>query len=260
MRNNTQIDDFEVVNIIQNYRDESNFQNGGGYIKLTHYLRREHQLIINKKKTYRLCKNHDFLLPKMKKIKKPWKVISHNRTITEPYKLWEFDIKYCFIHGENRFFFVASFIDVYSRKIVGEYVGSQCKSGDLIFTLNQALIKEGITDEHKLVIRSDNGSQMSSLLFYNYLKDLEYKLTHEFIPVATPNKNAHIESFFSILETEFIQVHYFKTLADAYVKTREFIKFYNERRVHKALKYRTPNEVMLDYKMGRPLNIKPVSL
>lgn len=155
---------------------------------------------------------------------------------------------------------MASFIDVYSRKIVGEYVGSQCKSGDLIFTLNQALIKEGITDEHKLVIRSDNGSQMSSLLFYNYLKDLEYKLTHEFIPVATPNKNAHIESFFSILETEFIQVHYFKTLADAYVKTREFIKFYNERRVHKALKYRTPNEVMLDYKMGRPLNIKPVSL
>jgi hypothetical protein len=35
------------------------------------------------------------------------------------------------------------------------------------------------------------------------LASLEEKLMHEFIPVRTPNKNAHIESFFSILELEF---------------------------------------------------------
>ena len=254
------INDTDVVNIIKKYRDEIEFQNGGGYIKLTHYLKREHQLIINKKKIYRLCKINRILLPKKKKIKKPWKAISCNRTITKPHKLWEFDIKYGFIHGENRFFFIASFIDVFSRKIVGEYVGSSCKGGDLTFTLNQALIKENITNEDELIIRSDNGPQMTSVYFYNYLKTLERKLVHEFIPVATPNKNAHIESFYSILETEFIQVNYFKNLSDAYIKTHQFIKFYNERRVHKSLRYRTPNEIMLDYKLGKPLNIKPVSL
>ncbi len=34
---------------------------------------------------------------------------------------------------------------------------------------------------------------------------------HEFIPVRTPNKNAHIESFFSILKLEFLEVNYFST-------------------------------------------------
>ncbi len=177
-----------------------------------------------------------------------------------PNKLWEFDIKYGFIHGENRFFFILSFVDVFSRKVVGNYVGSSCKAGDLTFTLNKAIISEELSAEHDLIIRSDNGSQMSSIVFYEYLEKLERKLIHEFIPPSTPNKNAHVESFFSILELEFIQTHYFKTLVEAYEKTHKFINFYNERRIHSALKYKTPNEIMLDYKIGRPLNIKPVSL
>ena len=186
-----------------------------------------------------------------KKSENSWKSINKNHIITFPNKLWEFDIKYGFIHGENKFFFVLSFVDVFSRKVVGNYVGSRCQSGDLTFTLNEAIKDEGLNlEEYSLIIRSDNGSQMSSLNFYKYLEKLEGKLCHEFIPPATPNKNAHVESFFSILETEFIQTHYFKTLSEAYLSTHNFIKFYNERRVHSSLKYKTPNEIMLDYKIG----------
>ncbi|MBK8202968.1 MAG: transposase [Bdellovibrionales bacterium] len=36
-------------------RKEPFFQNGGGYRKLTKYLRRNYGFIINKKKVYRLC-------------------------------------------------------------------------------------------------------------------------------------------------------------------------------------------------------------
>ncbi|NRA47350.1 MAG: hypothetical protein HRU09_20565 [Oligoflexales bacterium] len=45
-------------------------------------------------------------------------------------------------------------------------------------------------------------------MFRDYIADLEIDLGHEFIPPACPNKNAHIESFFSILETEFLQTRY----------------------------------------------------
>ncbi len=34
-----------------------------GYLKLTHLLRREHGLVINKKKVYRLCQELDVLKP-----------------------------------------------------------------------------------------------------------------------------------------------------------------------------------------------------
>ncbi len=57
-------------------------------------------------------------------------------------------------------------------------------------------------------IRSDNGPQMSSNRFYFYLKNLEKKLTHEFIPPRSPDRNAYIEAFNSILETEVLKVQY----------------------------------------------------
>ena len=59
---------------------------------------------------------------------------------------------------------------------------------------------------------------------------------------STPNKNAFIESFFSIYETQFLQVRYFETLKDAYEQTEEFIKFYNTERLHGSLKHKTPAE------------------
>ena len=61
-----------------------------------------------------------------------------------------------------------------------DYLGRDSQAGDLRNTLARALLTEGVTAEHELVIRSDKGSQMTS---------------HEFIPVQTPNRNAHIESF-----------------------------------------------------------------
>ncbi len=56
----------------------------------------------------------------------------------------------------------------------------------------------------------------------------------------SPNKNAFIESFFSIVEIEFMQTRYFRTYGDAYAQTVEFIKKYNECRIHGSLGFITP--------------------
>jgi putative transposase len=97
--------------------------------------------------------------------------------------------------------------------VIEFYIGKSVKTGDLIATLNQALLREGITPEHKLMIRSDNGPQMSSNRFHFYLKRLEQKLAHEFIPPRTPNRNAYVEAFFSIIENEFIVPRYLRSFA-----------------------------------------------
>jgi len=55
------------------------------------------------------------------------------------------------------------------------------KAGQLITTLAQSLLSEGVKAECNLKIRSDNGPQMSSNRFHFYLKKLEQKLKHEFI-------------------------------------------------------------------------------
>lgn len=180
--------------------------------------------------------------------------------MTKPNQVWQFDLKYGYVDGEGRFFFVLAFIDVVTRKVVGEHIGLNCKSGDLCFALRQSLLKEGITPDHPLVIRSDNGPQMTSREFSKWLAKLETKLHHEFIPVQTPNKNAHIESFFSILELEFLQVRYFRSFAEAYEETKKFIRFYNEERIHGSIGYITPTEAMEKYQRSEALNIRTINM
>ena len=58
---------------------------------------------------------------------------------------------------------------------------------------------------------------MSSNSFYFYLKNLEKKLTHDFIPPRSPDRNAYIEAFSLILETEVIQVQYFSNFEEVYL-------------------------------------------
>ena len=123
-----------------------------------------------------------------------------------------------------------------------------------------ALREEEITAKHGLVIRSDNGPQMTATELSRWLATLEEKLMHEFIPVRTPNKNAHIESFFSILELEFLEVNYFSTFAEAYERTHAFIRFYNEERIHGSIGDITPSEAMEQFKRGENLNIDTISM
>jgi len=254
------VGDNEIVKLLRRYRSSLLFHNGGGYIKLKYYLLKEAGLIVNKKKVYRLCKTHKLLLPKRKKNKWRNRKICINRLITAPKQLWEFDIKYGYIHGEDRYFFFLGFIDVYSRKIVSYYTGTSCTGKDMAFTLDQALKKSGLTSENKLTIRSDHGTQMKSHAFRRYLdtqKTLE--LDHEFIPPSTPNKNAHIESFNSIFEVEFLQVRYFENMKEVYKQVGDFIHYYNTSRVHGSLKYCSPLEAEEKMLQGT-LKIPPVKL
>jgi len=95
-------------------------------------------------------------------------------------------------------------------------------------------------DASNLVIRSDNGTQMTSHMFKNHTEALG--LEHEFTPPSTPNLNAFVESFFSIVETELFQEHIFESYSKAYETTVKFIKHYHERRIHGSLNYKTPLE------------------
>ena len=204
-----------------------------------HLMRRDYNFFINHKKIYRLCKENKLLLPKNTKKLKYNRKVSQNRKIIKPNQMWQFDIKTGYVHGENKHFYFLAIKDVFNKNIVGSHLGYHCKARDLKVTVEQAIQKLN-PDLSELVLRSDNGPQMTSNQFYKYINNIG--LEHEFIPVRTPNKNAFIESFFSIYETQFLQVRYFETLKDAYEQTEEFIKFYNTERLHGSLKHQTPAE------------------
>ena len=213
-----------------------------GYKKLTYALRRNHGLIINKKKVYRLCKELDILRPQRKLKNKHPRRLARNRVITASNQLWETDLKYGYVSGEDRYFYVMSIIDVFDRSIIDYHIGLSCDGVDAARILKNSLFKRQQYGNVviKPVIRSDNGPQYISNVFESTC--LEFGIEHERIPFKTPNKNAHIESFHSIFEEECLSRYEFSSYAEAYKAVTDFMRHYNSRRIHSSLKYHTPDE------------------
>lgn len=211
-----------------------------GYHKLTHWLRREHGLIINKKRVYRLCKEMDILLPRRRQKRRFIRRISRNREVVAVNTLWETDLKYGYIAGERRFFFVQTILDVADRMVVDYHIGLTCTGSQAAQTLRCAWERRRPSDDHPLVVRSDNGPQFTGKAWMATCEELG--IEYEYIPVRTPNKNAHIESFHALLQDECLGRHEFQTFAQAYTTVVAYIDYYNHRRIHGSLGFRTPTE------------------
>lgn len=211
---------------------------GYGYRLLAECLRNRYQLILNHKKAYRLCKELGILKKQRKMKSKHPRRLPKNRVVTGPNQLWQMDIKYGYAHSENRFFFVLSIIDVFDRVIVNYYRGTVCEAKHAVQTLFGALTNRISEGESLPAIRTDNGPQFVSGLFENMCESIG--LEHERIPPRTPDMNAYIESFHSLLERDVFAIQEFDTLEEAYTALDQYMDFYNNRRMHGSLKKMSP--------------------
>ena len=221
-----------------------------GYRKLTLCLTRQRKLIINKKKVYRLCKELDILAPQRRIKIKHTRRLAANREITGINQLWEIDVKYGYIAGENRFFYLMCMLDVFDRCIVDYHLGLSCEGKYAAKLVKTSLWKRNLlSSQERPVIRSDNGPQFISNVFEATCQS--YATEHERIPPKTPNKNAHIESFHAILERERLTRYEFESFSEAYQVVREFIQFYNKRRIHGSLRDLSPEEFNQQVALGQ---------
>lgn len=224
-----------------------------GYRKLTKCLQIQRNLVINKKKVYRLCKELGILKKQRKLIAKHPRRLARNRTITQVNQLWEIDIKYGYIAGEDRFFYLMSIIDVYDRVIVDYHIGLTCEGRHAAHIVERALWKRHLVNAStKPVIRTDNGPQFISHIFEATCERVSVE--HERIPPKTPNLNAHIESFHSILERDCYAKNEFSSYTEAHKIVTEFIDFYVNRYLHGSLKDMSPAEF---HKMVANMEVPP---
>lgn len=228
---------------------------GYGYFKITICLRRRFGLVIDDKKVYRLCKEMDILRPQRQKILRHPTVLARNREINGSNQLWETDLKYGYIKGEDRFFYKLSYLDVFDRSIIDYHIGLTCDASDTVFTLKSALRRRGIQPEHGLVVRSDNGPQYISHRFSEACNELG--IEHERIPVKCPNKNAHIEAYHRILEDDCLSINEFDSFSDAYRAVKENDDFYNNVRIHSAIRYMSPADYFKGCRDGK---VKPITV
>ncbi|KXG73636.1 DDE-type integrase/transposase/recombinase [Thermotalea metallivorans] len=178
-KNNKKISDEQIKEYIVQIIEEEG--HAYGYLKITHALKRNFHLVINKKKVYRLCKELNLLKPQRKIKTKHPRRIARNRIVTGSNQLWQTDIKYGYVAGEDRCLYILSIIDVADRSIVAFHMGLRCTAEDAATTLKTALLKRQLYDQNqKPILRSDNGPQYISHIFGDACKELG--IEHERIP------------------------------------------------------------------------------
>lgn len=205
---------------------------------------------------YRLCKELGVLKPQRRLVPKYPRKLARNRQIDGPNQLWETDIKYGYIAGEDRFFFIQSVLDIYDRSVVDYHIGLFCTAKDAVASLKGALLRRQLYGrESRPVVRSDNGPQFVSGIFEEACQQLG--LEHERISYRTPKMNAHIEAFHSILESDCLSRHEFANFAEAYKTVADFMRKYNTVRIHSGVRYMTPDECYQAF-LRNSMKLKPI--
>jgi putative transposase len=151
----------------------------------------------------------------------------------EAHEHWHVDISYLNIAGT--FYYLCSLLDGYSRAIVHWEIREAMKELDVETIVQRALEKH---PGEKPRIISDNGPQFIAKEFKQFVR--EGGLTHVRTSPYYPQSNGKLERWHGSLKRECVRPAAPASVDEARAKVADYVKHYNEIRLHGALGYVTP--------------------
>lgn len=153
-----------------------------------------------------------------------------------PNQVWCTDITY--VATDEGWVFVAIFLDLFTRKIVGFATEDHMRSEMVIEALEMGLRRQSV-DPGTLIIHSDRGSQYAGSEFRRKMS--EEKLVASMSRKGNCWDNSFAESFFRSLKVELVYQTKFRNRDEAKKAIFEYIEvFYNRERIHSGIEYLTP--------------------
>ena len=153
----------------------------------------------------------------------------------EPNKIWLADITY--VPTQEGFLYLAFIRDTHSRRIVGWSMDSHMRTELVVDALEMAIWKR--RPSAGLVHHSDRGVQYTAISFGKRLE--EVGIIPSMGGTGSALDNAMAESFIATLKTELMHRRRFPDREVARSAIFEYLEgFYNRRRLHSALSYRSP--------------------
>lgn len=230
--------DIDLMNLIRDIWLNYPFY---GYRKITHVLRKEYGLIVNKKCVLRLMQvaNIASIYPKPN-LSKPNKAhavfpyLLKGMNISKPNQVWMTDITY--LRLQNRFVYLVALIDIYSRYIVGRSLSFELDTENCMDVLDMAL-----KCFKPKIINSDQGCQFTSDMWVSKLQGCNIQISMD--GKGRCLDNVYIERFWRSIKYEAIYLNDFSTYEGLYMGVKEYIGFYNEKRPHQSLGYAYPKEI-----------------
>jgi putative transposase len=204
--------------------------------KTVEKLMQENGLAAKRRKKFKATTNSNHDLPIAKnRLKRKFKT-------KKPNQVWVGDITY--LYTDEGWLYLATCIDLYSRKIVGWSMSARMTSNIVVDAFRMAIFNQ--KRKAPRIMHSDRGSQYASDAFRKELKlyDCKQSMSRK----GDCWDNAVAESFFGTLKTELVHHERYKTREQARLSVFDYIEtFYNRKRLHSYLNYVSPEE----FELGR---------
>lgn len=159
--------------------------------------------------------------------------------VTASNQVWVGDMTY--VQVGKQWNYLSVVMDLFTRKIIG-WTFNRNRTADLVA---ESLIMAANDNDYtkETIFHSDQGSEYTSRLNFKTLNERN-------IRISMSRKghcwdNAFMESFFHSLKTEMIYFNTFETIEEAVAYIMDYMKFYNQERIHSSLGYLTPSEFEL---------------
>lgn len=198
--------------------------------------------IVNHKKIYRLMDLYHLLQDKSSKTKRNY---VKYRTVSpdHPLQYLEMDIKFQWVEQHQRFAFILTVIDCFTRYTLAWTVAYSIKQ-EQVKELWNTIIKDYLQPNDMLnkqiniELRNDNDSRFAAKSVQQYF--CENHINQVFTHPYTPQENGHIESFHAILSRSLLDRR-FKTINELEAHLNKFYNSYNNIRLHGSLDHLPPS-------------------
>lgn len=159
----------------------------------------------------------------------------------KPNQIWVSDVT--FFRFNNKAYYICVVIDLFSRKVVGYKIGKNNSTQLVKATFKQAYKARNPDDG--LIFHTDRGTNYRSKAFCECLKSVKVK--QSFSRAHVPYDNSVMESFFSSMKREELYRTKYRSESDFKKAVEKYITFYNTKRPHAKLHYKTPEQAECDY-------------
>lgn len=160
-----------------------------------------------------------------------------------PNHIWGVDITY--IKTQDGFVYLVAFIDWYSRYVVSRQLSDTLQNGFVLKALKDALC---FVDDCGLplpdICNSDQGSHFTSEAYTGLLEQAGIQISMD--GRGRCLDNIFTERLWRTVKYENVFPHAYENLEDAEQGLAKYFKFYNTKRRHQSLDYRTPASVYFD--------------
>ena len=144
--------------------------------------------------------------------------------------------------------YLATVVDCFNREVIGYAMADHMRAELVCDALEMAARNHSLTAD--CIFHSDRGTQYTSADFTTKLAELNMRASVG--RTGSCFDNALAESFNAMLKVERVHRTAYPTRKKAKEDIARYIEiFYNRRRIHSALSYRTPHEVRSEYLNGQ---------